>query len=147
MSLDNLNQKISNTSGSGKNATVPNEIKKWNWGAFLLSWIWAIAHKTWIGLIALLPFVLMGVIAPFTEKSDEAGGLFIITFGMMIVLGIKGNEWAWQNNKWESLEEFLLIQKKWSRIALIIIGVFIIVGFLAGLYLVSEQPAVINYHQ
>lgn len=136
MERDNINPENPNTSGSGKNATVPNEIKKWNWGAFLLSWIWAIAHKAWIGLIALLPFVIMGIIAPFTEKSDEAGGLFIITFGMMVVLGIKGNEWAWQNNKWNSVEEFLSIQRRWSRVALIIIGILFILGFLIGLLLV-----------
>lgn len=130
MTLDNINPENSNTSGGGKNTTVPNEIKKWNWGAFLLSWIWAIAHKIWIGLIALLPFVIMGIIAPFTEKSDDAAGLFIITLGMMIILGIKGNEWAWQNNKWTSVEEFLSIQRKWNRIALLIIGIFFILGII-----------------
>lgn len=33
---------------------------------------------------------------------------------MMIVLGIKGNEWAWRNNKWESVEQFISSQNKWK---------------------------------
>jgi hypothetical protein len=28
-----------NTSGQGPNAVVPPEIKRWNWGAFLLNWV------------------------------------------------------------------------------------------------------------
>lgn len=140
MSFDKKNSETTNTSGR-KDITAPTEIKKWNWGAFLLSWVWAIAHKTWIGLIALIPFVIIGVIAPFTNNSNEAAGLFIITFGVMLVLGIKGNAWAWQNNKWESTAEFLRVQRRWSRIALIIIGALFILGFIVGFVLsVSTQP-------
>jgi len=32
---------MDNTSGQGKASVVPPEIKKWNWGAFLLSWLCA----------------------------------------------------------------------------------------------------------
>ena len=34
---------------------------------------------------------------------------------MPIVLGFKGNEWAWKNKKWESIDHFKSIQKRWSR--------------------------------
>lgn len=40
-----------NTSGQGKNATVPAEIDRWNWGAFLLNWIWGIGNHTFIALL------------------------------------------------------------------------------------------------
>ena len=70
-------------------APIPEGVKGWSWGAFLLSWIWAIGNRTWIGLLALIPYV--GVI-------------------MAIVLGFKGREWAWKNRQWDSLEEFNRVQ-------------------------------------
>src|SRR5262249_11733907 len=33
---------IENTSGQGPSAPVPAAIDRWNWGAFLLNWIWGI---------------------------------------------------------------------------------------------------------
>ncbi|MEO6173328.1 MAG: SHOCT domain-containing protein [Arenimonas sp.] len=72
----------------------PPGIKGWSWGAFLLNWIWAIFNRTWIGLLALIPFV----------------NIF-----MIFVLGFKGREWAWKNNKWDSVEHFNRVQRKWSQ--------------------------------
>ena len=34
---------------------IPAEIKRWNWGAFLLNWIWGIGNQTYIALLALVP--------------------------------------------------------------------------------------------
>ena len=64
-----------NTSGQGTLAVVPEEIRGWNWGAFLLHWMWGIGNNVWIGLLAIIPYA--GII-------------------MAIVLGVKGTEWAWQ---------------------------------------------------
>ncbi|MFC4621049.1 zinc ribbon domain-containing protein [Comamonas nitrativorans] len=94
----------------GKKA-VPDGIRGWSWGAFLLSWVWAIGNKTWIGLLALIPYV----------------GLI-----MAIVLGIKGREWAWQNKEWDSVEHFQRVQKQWNRWAFIIIGALIVIGGAIG---------------
>jgi len=113
-----------NTSGQGfLTGDVPQEIKEWNWGAFFLSWIWGIGNRVWLALIALAPFPL---------------GL-----AMGIILGIKGNEWAWQCKKWDSMEQFLKRQRTWMywSIAgfivapiLLFIGVaLLIIGFY-GLY-------------
>jgi len=84
-----------NTSGQGKHAIVPPEILKWNWGAFFLTWIWGIFNQVWISLLFFVPIV----------------GFFIMPF----VLGAKGNEWAWRNKKWHSVEHFLEVQRKWAR--------------------------------
>jgi hypothetical protein len=46
---------MDNTSGQGERAQVPAEIDRWNWGAFLLNWIWGLGNETYI---ALLTFVL-----------------------------------------------------------------------------------------
>jgi len=84
---------MENTSGQGKKATVPAEIDRWNWGAFLLNWIWGVGNNTYIALLMFVPFV---------------------NFIMPIVLGVKGSAWAWQNKEWESIDHFKAAQKKWA---------------------------------
>jgi hypothetical protein len=84
-----------NTSGQGfLIGDVPPEIKEWNWGAFFLTWIWGIGNRVWLALIGLAPVPLVGL-------------------AMMIILGIKGNEWAWQCKKWDSVEQFRHRQRIW----------------------------------
>lgn len=75
------------------NDEIPNNIKQWNWGAFWFSWIWGIANKSYLTLLTLIPF---------------------FNFIWMFVCGFKGNEWAWKNKKWHSLEAFNNTQKKWA---------------------------------
>jgi hypothetical protein len=107
---------VENTSGQGATAVVPEEIKGWSWAGFLMHWIWSIGMNTWIGLLALF--------GP-------------ITLIMMIVLGVKGNEWAWQNRKWESVDQFKQVQKIWTKwgIALVIVSVvmWIIYAVIIGM--------------
>ena len=88
-----------NTSGQGKTAAIPPEIKGWNWGAFLLNWIWGIGNETYIAFLCFIPFV---------------------SFVMIFVLGAKGNAWAWRNKRWDSVEQFKRVQKKWTIAGLII---------------------------
>lgn len=82
-----------NSSGYGNYREIPKELKKWNWGAFWLAWIWGIFNRTYIALLALLP---------------------IANFIMPFYLGAKGNELVWKNNSWISVEEIRLTQKKWA---------------------------------
>ena len=82
-----------NNSGGGSEITPPPGVAGWSWGAFLISWIWAIFNRTWIGLLALVPYV----------------GILV-----SIYLGIKGRELAWRNKRWESLEHFNDVQRRWS---------------------------------
>ena len=90
-----------NTSGQGQNAVVPDEVKnKFNWGAFLLSWIWGIGNKTYLTFIYLLVLFI-----PFVGQ--------IAALGLCIWFGIKGNEWAWQNKNFQSVKAFHEYQKKW----------------------------------
>ncbi|MGZ8158053.1 MAG: cytochrome c oxidase assembly factor Coa1 family protein [Methylobacter sp.] len=101
---------MENTSGQGKKAIVPPEIDSWNWGAFLLNWIWGIGNNTYIALLMFVPFV---------------------NFIMPFVLGVKGSAWAWQNKEWESIDHFKAVQKKWARWTAIVYLLFI--AFFAGL--------------
>ncbi len=79
--------------------SIPPEIDRWNWGAFLLNWIWGIGNGTPIALLTLVP---------------------IVGFIMMFVLGAKGSRWAWRNKRWESVEHFQRAQRKWAIAGLIV---------------------------
>ncbi|WP_432821535.1 cytochrome c oxidase assembly factor Coa1 family protein [Trichloromonas sp.] len=104
-----------NNSGQGKGTPVPEAIRGWNWGAFLLNWIWGVGNSTFIALLMFVP--LVGMVMPF-------------------VLGAKGNQWAWQNKTWKSVEHFKATQKRWAISGLIIVVVslsaffFLITGIM-----------------
>jgi len=97
---------------SADDGGVPDGVKGWSWGAFLLNWIWAIGNRSWIGLLAVIPYV--GWIMAFW-------------------LGFKGREMAWKNKQWDSLEHFNRVQRRWSQWAIGIMVVAIIGGILAAI--------------
>ena len=99
----------SNTSGLGVLSKAPPEISGWNWGAFFLTWIWGIGNNVWIA------FVTLCGILPYIG--------WIISLVMAIVLGVRGNEWAWQSKRWDSIEHFQITQRKWMWWGL---GVFLL---------------------
>src|ERR1700759_5701189 len=72
---------------------IPEDIDRWNWGAFLLNWVWALGNNTFIGLLTLVPF--LGLVMP-------------------IVLGVKGSAWAWRNGRWVSIAHFKRVQRLWA---------------------------------
>ena len=111
---------MTNTSGQGKGTAVPEEIRGWNWGAFLLNWIWGIGNKTYIALLMFVPFVNMAM--PF-------------------VLGAKGNEWAWRNNHWDSVEAFKRTQRKWGVWGGVAILAFLLLfgGIFSGVMYMMKQ--------
>lgn len=88
-----------NTSGAGAAAEVPLEIRGFNWGGLFLSWIWAVGNKSWIGLLGLVP---------------------IIGFFVRFYLGFRGNEMAWRNKRWASIDAFRNTQRTWAIIGLVI---------------------------
>ncbi|MEH2152755.1 serine/threonine protein kinase [Nostoc sp.] len=96
-------KEIINNSGCGinnQNETVPEEILGWNWGAFLMPWLWMWPNQVWYGLFCFVP---------------NAWWL------MAIALGAKGNEWAWKSRRWRSIEQFKAHQRGWA-IAGILLG-------------------------
>ncbi len=116
---------MANTSGQGSQAVVPREVKGWNWGAFLLTWIWGIGNHVWLALIILISFAtfiltyVVGIMAYEWGISDNVLlALLILSIfaGLItaIVLGIKGSEWAWQNKRWDSIEHFRITQGRWG---------------------------------
>lgn len=80
---------------------IPPGVKGWSWGAFLLNIFWALGNRTWIGLLMLVPYVW---------------------YVMPFVLGYKGREWAWQNRRWESFEQFQQVQRDWTIAGIVLVG-------------------------
>ena len=93
-----------------------SKIKKWNWGAFWLPWIWGIANKSYLSLFAFIPY--FNIIWQF-------------------VCGYKGNEWAWKNKNWESVETFHNYQKKWAIAGNILVALALIISLI--LYIVAQN--------
>ncbi len=93
-----------NSSGQGESAIVPEEVKGWSWAGFSLTWIWGVFNSVLISLLVLIPFPLF-------------------TLAWAIVLGIKGNEWAWRNKKWDSVEHFKNAQRPWNIAGIVIFAI------------------------
>lgn len=90
------------TSGQGESATVPEEVRGWSWGAFILTWIWGVCNGVLISLLCLIPG--FGIIWAF-------------------VLGVKGNEWSWRYKKWDSVEHFKNTQRPWNIAGIVIFAI------------------------
>jgi Tfp pilus assembly major pilin PilA len=104
---------------------IPDDVKGWSWGAFLMDWIWAIGNRTWIGLLALIP-----------------GVSIIVSF----ILGFKGGEWAWKNKHWESVEHFNRVQRLWTTWGIVFIcAKFLLFVPMLGIILAIAIPAYQDY--
>jgi Cytochrome oxidase complex assembly protein 1 len=98
---------------------VPAEIDRWNWGAFLLNWIWGVGNNTFIALLTLVPFV--GLVMPF-------------------VLGAKGSAWAWRNGRWDSVAHFRRVQRLWAiwGVVIWIAGIVFFGGIFGSVFYVLK---------
>jgi hypothetical protein len=72
---------------------VPPEIRGWNWGAFLLNWIWGAANGVYIAFLMFVP---------------------LVNVVMIFVLGAKGSEWAWRKERWRDVAHFRRVQRLWA---------------------------------
>jgi hypothetical protein len=95
---------------------IPPEVRRWNWGAFALNWIWGCSNGAFLTLLCLIPY-------------------FNIVW--IFICGARGNRWAWKSGKFKDLETFLAVQKTWN-----IAGVIIFVIFIASLALIILLPFV-----
>jgi tetratricopeptide (TPR) repeat protein len=114
---------MENTSGQGKAAVVPPEIERWNWGAFLLNWIWGLGNHVYIALLMFVPFV---------------------NIVMAFILGAKGSAWAWRNKRWESVEHFKRVQRRWAIAGVVLFLVFLALGagsYFAAMAMMKDSDA------
>ncbi|MDR1525833.1 MAG: FHA domain-containing protein [Tannerella sp.] len=92
-----------NYNNGNAGANIERELNSWNWGAFFFGWIWGVFNGVYWPLVVLIPIV--GQIAALIIN---------------IVLGIKGNVWAWKGKYWKDFDHFKKVQKAWAMWALYI---------------------------
>lgn len=107
----------------GKSGPFPAELNGWNWGAFFMGWIWALGMSNVIGF--LLCFFLSGIGS--------------------IIVGIKGNEWAWKSRQFTSVEEFRAVQHAWAVWGVVLfIASFLIFGAIILFTVILAGTAAVN---
>lgn len=84
---------------SGTGGPAPAAVRRmgWSWGAFFGGWIWAVSNRVWVGLL---------------DVPLSGNLLFMVIF--RLVLGSKGNEWAWQHRRFRDIEHFRRVQRRWA---------------------------------
>lgn len=110
----------------------PYDVTKiFNWGAFFGTWIWGLFNKSYMPLFMLILF--------FTPWN----------FCFQLYCGLKGNEWAYKNKKWKSVQQFNKAQEKqttfWGVFSLLIIPILyfgLAFGILAYMFsnMASDSP-------
>jgi hypothetical protein len=89
-----------------------NRLNKWNWGAAILTPVWALSNR--LSIWTFLWFV------PF------------VNILVIIHLGLNGNRLAFEKNKTLTLDEFLALQKIWSAWGVRTFWILTIFGLFAG---------------
>ncbi|MBD5401343.1 hypothetical protein HDR58_00885 [bacterium] len=90
-----------------------NEIIKFNFGACFGTWLWGLFNKTPITLL-MLPLIL------------TTGW-----FQFMIICGLKGNEWAYNNNpKYSNPQDFHKSQSNQTVVWSVLMPIILLVGFI-----------------
>lgn len=129
MENQNFNeQNYSNPVQNYSNNNVPQEIKKWNWGAFMFNIAWGIGNNSYLTLLCLIP-------------------LFNLVW--IFICGAKGNEWAWKNNNYSSPDEFFLVQKTWNKagfVMFIIALVFIVIYVLLIAIVIGTVASIVSQY-
>ena len=132
---------------------IPAEVRKLNWGAFLWPFIWGLFNVKLtkvlaiiiINLIIVAPVFFMAFSGMNGDPSNTPLTMLsvallilspIINLIIMIVFLVKGNRWSWQDKNWESVEHFVVVQKKWTM------GIFIF--WLISMILSAVVPIIIG---
>jgi serine/threonine-protein kinase len=127
-----------NNSGCGHlldaSVKLPEEIHGWNWGAFLLPGFWCLTNQVWIGLIAWtdLSIITLPVTLGMTWPI------------MAVILGVKGNEWAWKSRRWNTVKQFKRHQRLWAIAGFLIVTALLLLLSLIVLMLLALGKSVLG---
>jgi hypothetical protein len=72
---------------------------------------WPLTNRVWFGLFSWMPF-------PFGSIVN-------------VLLGYKGNEWAWKSRRWRSIEQFKSHQRGWT-----IAGIFFAIPWYVVMWMI-----------
>lgn len=123
-----MNWKEFLTGYKGKN--IPKELNEFNWGAFLLTFIWGIKHKAWITLLAI----------PLIYFQLPLGLNWLLLTGLQFYCGFRGNMWAYQVDWWMTPKDFRLNQMRWGIAAIALnITIPLLLLIIAGRF-IQKSP-------
>jgi len=93
----------------------------WNWGGFLVPYLWLLGH----GRVSLGMSLLLSTAIPFL------GMLHVVLLPIAsILLGLNGNEMAWRHAPYRSVADLVEREREWTRWGWVCAALF-----LAGLVL------------
>lgn len=98
-------------SSSAEAVAADVELARWNWGAFLLTWIWGLGNGVYRSFLTLVPIY----------------GIY-----EWIMLGKNGNRLAWEARPWPSIDAFHRTQRRWAMWAVIVVVGFWILIVVIG---------------
>jgi len=100
---------------SGTDEPLPPEIGRmpFNVGAFFGGFVWALGNRAWVGVIDLLAYPLLPLMPVWR-----------------LLMAARGSEWAWRARKWDSVEHFRRVQRRWAWVG----GLLLLAQIGLGLY-------------
>lgn len=156
--LQNIDYSISSEDG----IELERYFKKLNYGALILNWVWAFAHRQWfIGVIFVsLAWTIMALTADIVItflKTRQFPSIFIdvivITFLLAeriiaIYLGAKGNRLAWSSGRFENLDELKATEAVWHKWAerIIWVNLILVIGAF-NFILIADRSVFVEIYQ
>ncbi len=113
---------------------LPKELRGFNWGAFILTFIWGYFHKAWLTMLAI----------PLIFIQLPLGINWALFTALQIYCGIKGNEWAYQTDFWMTPAQFRMKQIKWGAWAMglsVVLPLLFMFVFLRFVSKSEDNPA------
>lgn len=107
-------------SSTGNAAATPDFARRFNWGAFLLTWIWALGNRCF-DIVTLILLVLSFV--------PTVGAIFALA--LAFYSGLTGSRRAWATNRWNAEQAFVASQRKWALAAFWTIGALVALSAVA----------------
>lgn len=92
-------------------------MQDFNWGAFLLTFVWGIKYKAWITFLAIPLFLI--------HLPLGLNWFLLIIF--QFYCGINGNKWAYEQEWWRKPSDFNKTQIRWAILA---VSMNIIIPFI-----------------
>lgn len=129
----------SNTQGTesfSNKETLPKNLKSFSWGAFCLFPFWGLFNGA--RTLSCITFAIW--IFNICSNSLLAILLSLISVGISIYFGFKGNRYSWKKKHWDSAEDFERVQHNWNIAGIIAFIVAFIIGFIYGI-IIGSNPS------
>lgn len=119
-------------------------LRKFNWGAFFLTFFWGLFHKIYWPM-----WLLIANGAAFAARAlmPRDGVVFfwllsyLANLGWVVMafyLGFRGNEMAWKRRCYRNLEDFKQKEHRWTVTGLVV-GLLALITIIVAVILFSEQ--------